>query len=59
MDEYQKKGDRKWAICKCMKRKHEDSNGDAGVVSSRMGIVGVHPGSYRKSGEQRTYGKRK
>jgi hypothetical protein len=27
MDEYQNKGLAKWAICKCMKRKHEDSNG--------------------------------
>jgi hypothetical protein len=55
MDEYQKKGDRKWAICKCMKRKHENSSGDPRGVSSRKGIVGVHLGSFCKNGEQRTY----
>ena len=26
------------------------------VVSSKMGIVGIHPGSFRKSGKCRTYG---
>jgi hypothetical protein len=35
MHECQKKGDRKWAICKFMKRKSERNGGDWRVTSSR------------------------
>jgi hypothetical protein len=39
MHECEKKEDRKWGGCKCMKIKNEDRWG----ISSRMGIVGEPP----------------
>jgi hypothetical protein len=44
MHECQKKGDRKWAIHKCMKRKNGEESGERRALSFRMRRVGVHPG---------------
>jgi hypothetical protein len=41
--ECQKKGDRKWAICKYMKRKNGEDSSERRALSFRMGKVGVHP----------------
>jgi hypothetical protein len=43
MHECQKKGDRKWAICKYMKRKDRDDTDERNALSFRMGRLGVHP----------------
>jgi hypothetical protein len=48
MDEYEKKGVAKWVPGKYLKRKNEYRRG----VSSRKGIVGVHPGRFCASGQQ-------
>src|SRR6266436_5767325 len=66
MHECQNKGDIKWAICKCMKRKSGDFLGEtkSAFPSTALGMnhngnCWYTPGGFRKSGKQRSYGIRK
>ena len=51
-----RKEDAKVAICKCLKRKGTKSSDEGSTNEFQNGNYWYTPGSFRKSGKQRTYG---